>query len=104
MWYGICASHNVSSFLDEEEHLSFPSIIVAVSPPGALFAAMKLFGLESGLILGALSIRHWLEEYHYHGELWAMPLILGREKKKEERWACTICSRDLAVPGRFHLE
>jgi hypothetical protein len=67
MWYGICASHNVSSFLDEEEQLSFPSIIVAVSPPGAFFAAMKLFGLESGLILGALSISHWLEEYHYHG-------------------------------------
>lgn len=46
---------------------SSPSIIVFASPAVALLAAVKLFGLESGLILGALSVSHWLGRTHYHG-------------------------------------
>lgn len=37
-----------------------PSIVVFASPPVALLAAMELFRFESGLILSALSVSHWL--------------------------------------------
>jgi hypothetical protein len=45
----------------------FSSIIVFASSAVALFAAVKLFLLESSLILGALSVSHWLGRSHYHG-------------------------------------
>jgi hypothetical protein len=45
-----------------------PSIVVFASPPVALLAAMELFRFESGLILSALSVSHWLGWSHYLGD------------------------------------